>query len=67
MAAAACGGSPSRPSAPITLQGQILSVAPDHQQATIKHEEIKGFMAAMTMPYKVKDPKLLERHRARAI
>jgi protein SCO1 len=40
-----------------TLQGQILSVAADRTEAAIKHEEIKGFMAAMTMPYKVKDAK----------
>jgi protein SCO1/2 len=38
-----------------TLQGQILSVSADHLEANIKHEEIKGFMAAMTMPYRVKD------------
>jgi protein SCO1/2 len=37
------------------LQGQIISIAPDHTDATIKHEDIKGFMSAMTMPYKVKD------------
>lgn len=37
-----------------------MSVAQDHKQATINHEEIKGFMAAMTMPYKVRDPKQLE-------
>lgn len=43
-----------------TVQGQVLSVASDRQQATIKHEEIKGFMAAMTMPYKMKDPKVLD-------
>lgn len=43
-----------------TLQGQVLSVAENRQQATINHEEIKGFMAAMTMPYNVRDPKLLE-------
>ena len=29
-------------------------------EATIKHEEIKGFMPAMTMPYKVKEAKLLD-------
>ena len=40
-----------------TLQGQILSIEPDRRQANIKHEEIKGFMAAMTMPYKVRDAK----------
>ena len=37
-----------------------MSVTPNHQEATIKHEEIKGFMPAMTMPYKVKEPALLE-------
>jgi protein SCO1/2 len=42
-----------------TLQGQVLNIAPDHREATIKHEEIKGLMPAMTMPYKVKDATLL--------
>ena len=40
-----------------TLQGQILSIAVDRKDANIKHEEIKGFMAAMTMPYKVRNAK----------
>src|SRR5688572_6565108 len=43
-----------------TLQGQVISVTPNHEQATVNHEEIKGFMTAMTMPYKVQDPKQLE-------
>jgi protein SCO1/2 len=43
-----------------TLQGQVLAVTPNRQQATINHEEVKGFMAAMTMPYSVRDPKQLE-------
>jgi protein SCO1/2 len=43
-----------------SLQGQVLAVTPNHQQATINHEEIKGFMAAMTMPYTVHDPAQLE-------
>jgi protein SCO1/2 len=42
------------------LQGQVLAVTPDRHQATINHEEVKGFMAAMTMPYSVHDPKQLE-------
>jgi protein SCO1 len=58
LAAASCG--PSKTQRTYTLQGQILSVAPDHLSAGIKHEEIKDFMAAMTMTYKVKDPKLFE-------
>ena len=57
-AAAACGGSPSSPKT-YPVQGQVLDVSPDHQQATVNAEEIKGFMAAMAMPYKVKDPQLL--------
>lgn len=54
--AAACGPSDRRE---YTLQGQILSIAPDGMEADVKHEEIKGFMAAMTMPYKVRDAKEL--------
>jgi protein SCO1/2 len=34
-------------------------VTPDHTEASIKHEEIKGLMPAMTMPYKVHDERLL--------
>jgi protein SCO1/2 len=56
-AAAACGGSDRRE---YTLQGQILSIAPDHMEASVKHEEITGFMAAMTMAYKVRDAKEFE-------
>jgi len=41
------------------LQGQVLSLEPARKQLTIKHEEIKGFMPAMTMPYEVRDEKLL--------
>src|SRR5438128_1784991 len=42
------------------LQGQVVAVAGNHQQATINHEEIKGFMPGMTMPYNVRDAKQLE-------
>src|SRR5262245_10449440 len=37
------------------LQGQILSVEADRHLANIKHEEIKGFMDAMTMTYRFRD------------
>ena len=57
LAAAGCGHSSDERQ--YRLQGQVLSVAPDHREATIKHEEITGFMPAMTMPYKVKDQALL--------
>src|SRR5262249_4940147 len=42
------------------LHGQILVVDTAHQQLTIKHDEIAGFMPAMTMSYPVASPKLLE-------
>src|SRR6187549_1907823 len=53
FASAGCGSGDRE----YTLQGQILSIEPDGRQANIKHEEIKGFMAAMTMPYKARDAK----------
>ena len=57
VVAAACG----RPSdqRTYTLQGQVLSIEIPRRQLTIKHEEIKNLMPAMTMPYEVKDEKLL--------
>jgi protein SCO1/2 len=55
VVSAACGSSDRE----YTLQGQILSIEPNRLLADIKHEEIKGFMAAMTMPYKVRDAKEL--------
>ena len=53
VVAAACS-SPDRHE--YQLQGQIVSIAADHKEATIKHEDIPGFMPGMTMPYKVRDP-----------
>src|SRR6476619_8393257 len=60
LAAAACSRSASGDRREYTLQGQVLSVQPDHKQAVIRHEEIKGFMPGMTMPYYVEDPKEYE-------
>jgi len=37
------------------LHGQIISIYSEKNALTIKHDEIKGFMPAMTMPFKVKD------------
>lgn len=42
------------------LHGQVLSLDPAHELVTIKHDDIKGFMPAMTMPYNVKDLNVLE-------
>lgn len=54
ISTAACGsGGPPRRE--YQLKGQILSIAPSGTEAQIKHDEIKGFMAAMTMTYKVRE------------
>ncbi len=38
----------------------MLAVHPERKLVEIKDEEVKGFMPAMTMPYEVRDVKLLE-------
>ena len=42
------------------LRGQIIAVNPSRQEITVKHEDIRGFMPGMTMPFKVRDRSLLE-------
>jgi protein SCO1/2 len=38
------------------LRGVVLSVDPARKTASIRHEEIPGFMEAMTMDFPVKNP-----------
>ena len=52
---AGCGGSSPKH---YSLRGRVLAASED--QITVNHEEIPGFMPAMTMPYAVKDPALLK-------
>jgi protein SCO1/2 len=42
------------------LRGQVLAVDRERQEITIRHEDIRGFMPGMTMPFKVRDPGLLD-------
>jgi len=42
------------------LTGQVLTIKPDRTEARVKHDDVKGFMDAMTMDFIVKDPKQLE-------
>jgi len=58
LAPAACGKSSDQRS--FTLQGQVLSVDSARKMVVVKHEEIKGFMPAMTMPYEVQEVGLLD-------
>src|SRR3954464_6181930 len=41
------------------LTGQILALKSEKNEVLVKHDDIKDFMPAMTMPYKVKEPALL--------
>ena len=41
------------------LRGQILAVNRTSQELTIKHDDIRGFMPGMTMPFKVRDERLM--------
>lgn len=65
----ACGGGKPQPasSTPIkeySLKGEIVSLAPREQAATIRHEKIDGWMEAMTMEFPVKDKAEFEKLRA---
>jgi protein SCO1/2 len=42
------------------LRGQILVIDRNRQEITVKHEDVRGFMPGMTMPFKVDDPKRLD-------
>jgi protein SCO1 len=55
---AACGGRSDERR--FTLHGQVQSLEPQRKSVVVKHEEIKGFMPAMTMPYDVQDAKALD-------
>jgi Cu/Ag efflux protein CusF len=44
----------------VTGEGKILTVVPETQEVIIEHGEIKGFMDAMTMGYKVNPTSLLK-------
>ncbi|HWW85066.1 MAG TPA: copper-binding protein, partial [Vicinamibacterales bacterium] len=59
LAVPACS-KPEPPQQTYTLVGQVMSVDAPQKMVTVKHDEIKGFMGAMTMPYQVRDPKLLD-------
>ena len=69
-AASGCGGTarPPRGSAATadavttvdyTLKGVVLSVAPESGRVLIRHQEVPGFMKAMTMPFEPADKSIL--------
>jgi protein SCO1/2 len=56
--AAACSSAPE--AREYEVRGQILGVDAERREVLVDHEDIPGFMPAMTMPYKVNDLGLLE-------
>ena len=58
IAASACNR--AGPTRQYQLTGQILDLKRDTQEVLVRHNDIPGFMPAMTMPYKVQDASLLD-------
>jgi len=42
------------------LTGEVLAIKPDKSEVQVKHDEVRGFMEAMTMWFNIKDPRLLD-------
>jgi protein SCO1/2 len=59
IVAASCGRT-AQAERQFILQGQIQSIDPARTSAVIKHEDVKGFMPAMTMPYEVREARALD-------
>jgi protein SCO1/2 len=55
VAAASCSNAKT-----YEMRGQILAVNRDKMEILVKHEEIPGLMAAMTMPWKVQTSSMLD-------
>jgi protein SCO1 len=45
------------------LTGQVLDVRADGSELVVRHDDVKGFMPAMTMPFKIKDRTLTRNSR----
>ncbi len=56
----AAGVASCSPGRQYELRGQVLAVDRGRQEITVKHEDIRGFMPGMTMPFRVKDRGELE-------
>lgn len=44
----------------VSAEGEVLALVPESGEIVLAHDEIKGFMDAMTMGYKVSSPALLK-------
>jgi len=50
-----CQRNPAQPVKEYQMRGEIVSLDPSGQTATVKHDKIEGWMDAMTMEYPIKD------------
>jgi protein SCO1/2 len=60
------GGEPpaaeeARPAEVYDVRGEVVRLIPEDQVAVVKHEDIEGWMKAMTMEFPVKDKAEFER------
>ncbi|HKA21786.1 MAG TPA: SCO family protein [Blastocatellia bacterium] len=53
-----CGGKPE-PQHQYQLKGKVVEINRKDKLVTISHDDIPGYMVAMTMPFKLKDERLL--------
>ena len=53
-------GDPSTSQKTVVGEGKVIATVPSANQIVVEHGEIKGFMDAMTMGYRVEPPSLLE-------
>ena len=60
LSAAACRGTNQAQVRRYHLKGTVVQVDKPQQHLVVNHEEIRGFMAAMTMPYPVADARALD-------
>ena len=60
-----CSRKPApKPPVEYQMRGEVVSLDPSAQLATIKGEEIQGWMPAMTMEYPVKDKQEFQKLKA---
>jgi Cu/Ag efflux protein CusF len=60
-----CSQKPTpKPPVEYQMRGEVIKVDPSAQLATIKGEEIQGWMPAMTMEYPVKDKQEFQKLKA---
>src|SRR3954453_11952750 len=54
-----CGAGISPNAKRFELHGRVVSVEPGDNQVTVAHDEIPGYMDAMTMPFSIRNTSLL--------